>query len=240
MSTVLYGAPSPEEGETVDVTLVVKDGEVVDVLGCPEDAAQPVELWMPASEKRRLEERIKELEGRLREGSKEDVHWKVEYLCAKDRLENPHLYDNKGCPTPEGLEEQQPKGGLIYGVPLEEHMERRRVVTLRERMLELASAFHHRSNNETLSVSARAAWKRAYVDLVVLQHHGMDRPDLPLCLKCAGTGDIFPTELEWVETRSRSPYAEMRDGKPMFRECKKCTCQGGFDPDADINDVIDD
>jgi hypothetical protein len=200
-----------------------------------------VELWLPASEKRRLEARIAELESRLHDKSTNDIHWKAEYIFLKDRVENPHLYDNKGCPTPEGLEIQHPKGGPIYsGPPLYPEGERRRVVTLRERMLELASAFHNRSNDESLSLTARAAWKRAYVDLIVLRHHGMERPDLPLCLKCGGTGDAFPTELKWVETDRHDPHHMMRDGKAMVEVCKKCDCEDGFDPDGNIDDIIDD
>jgi hypothetical protein len=107
-------------------------------------------------------------------------------------------------------------------------------------MLELASAFYHRGNDESLTDAARAAWKRAYVDLIVLRHHGMDRPDLPLCLKCGGTGDVFPTELEWIATDKRNPHHEMRDGKPMVQVPKKCGCDGGFNPNGDIDDIIDD
>jgi hypothetical protein len=222
------------DDEKVDVTLVVKDGQVTDVLGCPEDAAKPVELWLPSSEKRALEERIEKLHEQLREAE----HWRVEYLFLKDRIENPHLYDKKGCPTPEALE--APQGGPIYSGPPVDPEGRRRVVTIRERMLELASAFYHRGNNESLSDAARAAWKRAYVDLIVLRHHGMDRPDLLLCLKCGGTGDVFPTELEWIETSKGNPHHEMRDGKPMVQVSKKCSCQGGFDPNGNLDEVIDD
>jgi hypothetical protein len=240
MPAVLYGAPSSEDDNVNVVTVVVKDGEPVQALCGPDDVMDTVELWLPSSEKRRLEERIKELEGQLRENSKEDVHWKVKYLCAKDRLENPHLYDKKGCPTPEGLEEQQPKGGLIYGVPLEEHMERRRVVTLRERVLELGSAFHHRSRDENLSAEERSAWRRAYIETMVLRHHAMDHPDLPLCLKCGGTGEAFPSEWELTPCEEHSRHTVLCTTEPMYLGRKSCICQGGFDPDADINDVIDD
>jgi hypothetical protein len=192
------------------------------------------DVWVLASEKRVLEKRIEELKKELRD----QVHWKTEYMLLRDRLENPHCYDSKGSPTPEALE--KPKGGPIYSAPPVEPDERRRVVTIRERMLELASAFFHRSENEELSDAEREAWKRAYTELVVLRHHGMDRPDLPLCLKCGGTGTMFPTALEWVETDEHNHHHKMRDGKPMVEIRRKCDCQGGFDPNGDIDEIIDD
>jgi hypothetical protein len=108
------------------------------------------DIWVLASEKRALEKRVAELEEELRG----QAHWKTEYLLLRDRLENPHLYDNRGCPTPEALD--KPKGGPIYSAPPVEPEDRRRVVTIRERMLELASAFFHRSNDKRLSTSASA------------------------------------------------------------------------------------
>lgn len=192
------------------------------------------EVGVLASEKRDLERKVERLQREL--GGQ--ARWEMEYKLLRDRVENPHLYDNKGCPTPEALD--APKGGPIYAGPPVEPEERRRVVTIRERMLELASVFYRRSNDEALSLTARAAWKRAYVDLVVLRHHGMDRPDLPLCQRCGGTGDVFPTELEWIDTDDRNPHHKMRDGKPMVEVCKKCGCQDGFDPNGNIGDIIDD
>lgn len=226
--------------ELETVTVVVKDGDPVDVIGGRDDTAEMVELWLPSSEKRRLEAKIEELQEQVRKHARDETHWKVEYIMVKDRLENPHLYDNKGCPTDEALEKMEKKGVPIYGVPQEEPPERRRVVTIRERMLELGSAFGHRSRDESLGEEARAAWKRAYAELVVLRHHGMERPDLPLCLKCGGLGSAFPDEYEWKETSKGNPRGELRDGRPMVQMRKSCTCESGFDPDADINDVIDD
>jgi hypothetical protein len=237
MPAILYGAPSLED-DFDTFTIVVKNGEPVKVLCGPDGVTEAVELWMPSSEKRRLEERIMDLERRLSEKGGEDIHWKAEYLLLKDRIENPHLYDDNGCPTAEALE--GPKGGPIYGSPPLASEKRRRVVTIRERVLELANAFYHRGNDERLSAGARAAWKRAHCDLVVLRDHSMDRPDLPLCLKCGGTGDAFPTELEWIETDKGNPHHEMRDGKPVVQICKKCDCEDGFNPSGDINDIIDD
>lgn len=215
----------------VTAATVEEGGQVTDV--CSDDLVTSVELWLPSSEKRQLEKRIEELENELRG----QVHWKTEYLLLRDRLENPHLYDDKGCPTPEALE--GPKGGPIYGSPSLAPEERRRVVTIRERILELGSAFYHRGNDKRLSSGQRSAWKRAYVDLMVLRHHGMDRPDLPICLKCGGTGDVFPTELEWVETNERNRHATIHGGRPMIQKCKPCGCQDGFNPDGDIDEIID-
>lgn len=235
MPPIVYGAPFPLDGR-FDATLVIEDGVVVDVIGLPGEVpkVENVELWLPSSEKRRLKERIAHLEEQL--GGQ--AHWEIEYKLLRDKLENPHLYDNKGCPTPEALD--APKGGPIYaGPPVEPH-ERRRVVTIRERMLELASTFYNRSRDESLSAEARAAWKRAYEELVILRHHGMDRPDLPLCLKCGGIGTAFPTTFEYVEATAGTDNAELRQGKWVIKKHVSCGCNEGFDPNGNIDDVVDD
>lgn len=245
----------PNKGR-FDVTLVVQDGQVTEVLGCPEDVAEPVDLWLPASEKRRLEKRIEELQERLRVRQNEEsegVNWRIEYLILRHRCENPHLYDSKGCPTPEALEKEQPKGGPIYSAPMgdaiPEHCEDRRVVTMHERLLELASAFRNRADDDSLTVPEQQAWMRAFVDLITLRHHGMDRPDLALCLKCGGTHRAFPEETEWVDAPdyvkpgskdAERAQAKEVDGKLMVPQLKRCSCQEGFDPDADITQIIDD
>jgi len=193
------------------------------------------DLWIPSSEKKRLEDLVAKLQEQLRERSREDVHWRTEYLVLRDRVENPHLYDAKGSPTPEALEL---KGGPIYGAPLVKPQDRRRVVTIQERMLELASAFYHRSHSNSLDKATREAWTRAYIELISLRYHGMSRPDLPLCLKCGGTADAFPTKMELV-LRSDSDGKDKRLQQKVRRK-KPCTCENGFDPDADINDIIND
>jgi hypothetical protein len=199
------------------------------------------DIWVLASEKQALEKRVAELEQELRD----QVHWKTEYLVLRDRVENPHLYDSKGCPTPEA--QQGPKGGPIYSSPPLAPEDRRRVVTIRERMLELASAFYNRSKDEDFEITEQEAWARAYAELVTLYHHGMERPDLPLCLKCGGIGKAYPNETIWTDLpdyivpgSADAKTVRKIDGKMMVPRLKSCSCENGFDPNADINEIIDD
>jgi hypothetical protein len=216
-----------KKDDRVPVYAVIKDGKVMDLLGGPDDVAQPVELWVSSSEKHKLEAQLAALEEQYAERRREELDWKVEYLLLRDRVENPHCYNELGEPTAEALADEGTKGGPIYGAPTERTPERRRVVTLQERLLELAGIFYARARDQNRTPGEQGAWRRAFKELLVLKHHSMSRPDLPLCRKCGGTGGVCPSQCSTPQF----------GGEP---EPETCDCLKGFDPHGSVEALIDD